>query len=630
MSWTGQTGRTRFFAHDPSIANFAVQPGTVKRISQFALPYWPLLALFLVIVALDSLIVIANPLLYRDIINNGMLKGDIEIIYRLAALVCLLGLVDGALGLFQSFLSAKIGARIAVSLRTKLFEHVLRMPVAFFSHSQTGALIGRFNNEAGAAQNAITDVLATVVGNLIVVGSLISVMFVLSWHVALIALLVFPVFIFVARLCSGKLQQITQTNFQFIGLMNNIITERFSVSGALLTKLYGRPSEDTQVFQARAEDIARSDIERTIYGRLVFVMMSLTAVFATAATYGMGGALVVKHSLDVGTVVALASYLTRLYVPFAGLSNIQVTILTALVSFQRTFEVFDLKPAIEESPEAVNIPAGPPRISVERLCFAYPKGVDVTLASLQSQEAATSGTPKDVLEDLNFIAEPGQITALVGPSGGGKTTLAQLICRLYDPQKGSIAINGVDLRNVTFDSLRRRIGFVTQDAHLFHDTIRANLLYAKPDATNDELTEVLRSAQILPLICSLPDGLNTIVGERGYRFSGGERQRLAIARLLLRNPDIVILDEATAHLDSESEGAIQRTFEIALRGRTAIVIAHRLSTILRADQILVLNSGRIVERGRHSELIKKEGLYAVLYQRQFAQEGAVLDAALVN
>lgn len=630
MSWTGQTGRTRFFAHDQSVASFTVQSGTVKRILQFALPYWPLLALFLIVVALDSLIVIANPLFYRDIINKGMLKGNIGVIYRLAAFVCLLGLVDGALGLFQSFLSAKIGARIAVSLRTKLFEHVLRMPVAFFSHTQTGALIGRFNNEAGAAQNAITDVLATVVGNLIVVCSLVSVMFVLSWRVALIALLVLPVFIFVARLCSGKLQQITQTNFHFIGLMNNIITERFSVSGALLTKLYGRPSDDTQAFRTRAEDIARSDIERTIYGRLVFVMMSLTAVFATAATYGMGGALVVKHSLDVGTVVALASYLTRLYVPFAGLSNIQVTVLTALVSFQRTFEVFDLKPVIEESPYAIDIPQGPARISVEGLCFAYPKGADVTLASLQSQEGATSSAQKAVLEDLDFIAEPGQITALVGPSGAGKTTLAQLICRLYDPLKGFIAINGVNLRNATFDSLRTRIGFVTQDAHLFHDTIRANLLYAKPNATDEELIEVLRLAQILPLIDSLHDKLDTIVGERGYRFSGGERQRLAIARLLLRNPDIVILDEATAHLDSESEGAIQRTFEIALRGRTAIIIAHRLSTILRADQILVLNGGRIVERGRHSELIKKEGLYAVLYQRQFAQESAVLDAALVN
>ncbi len=630
MSWTGLTGRTQVFAHDPSATKSPVQSGTARRVLRFALPYWRLLALFLVVVALDSSIVIANPLFYREIINNGILKGNIALIYRLASLVCMLGVIDGALGLVQSYLSAKIGARIAVSLRTGLFEHILSMPMAFFSHTQTGALISRLNNEAGAAQNAITDVLAMAVGNLIVVGSLFSVMFVLSWPVAVIALFVLPVFIVVARLCSGKLQRITQMNYQFSGLMNNAMTERFSVSGAMLTKLYGRPQDDIRMFRDRAENIARTDIQRTIYGRLVFVVLSLTAVFATAATYGMGGVLVVKHRLDIGTVIALVSYLTRLYVPFAGLSNIQITIMTALVSFQRVFEILDLKPTIEQSPNAVEIPAGPARISMDGVGFAYPTNSEVTLASLQSHELVAGGAAKDVLEEITFVAEPGQITALVGLSGSGKTTLAQLIGRLYDPQRGVISINGVDLREATFDSLRARIGFISQDAHLFHDTIRANLLYARPEAGEDELTEALRSAQILPLIESLPEGLDTIAGERGYRFSGGERQRLAIARLLLRNPDIVILDEATAHLDSESEAAIQRTFEVALRGRTAIVIAHRLSTIRRAHQILVLNSGRIVERGRHSELIKMGGLYAGLCQHQFVQDDSVQDAVLVG
>ena len=629
MSYTGHIGRQRMFEHNSLLDKQIIKPGTTMRFIRFALSYWRLLAIFLLVVVLDSSIVMANPLIYRYIINDGILKGNIALIVRLASLACLLGVIDGALGMLQSFLSAKIGATIVVSLRTRLFDHILRMPVAFFSNTQTGALIGRLSSEAAAAQNAFTDILSNVIGNLIVVGSLFSVMFVLSWQVALLALIVLPIFIVVARMFGGKLQQITQTGYHLNALMNNLMAERFSVSGALLAKLFGRPQDEVRLFEEKAESVAGIDVKRTMYGRLVFVIMSMTAVFATALTYGVGGTLAAQNKLDLGTVVALLSYLARLYMPFAGLSNIQVLFMTALVSFQRVFEIFDLEPGIVESPSAIPIPEGPAAIVFDQVSFRYPLSSDVGLASLQSHDLIRIEQNKNVLEEISFVAEAGKITAIVGPSGSGKTTITQLIARLYDPHKGTVAINGIDVRSATFGSIRHRVAFVTQDAHLFHDTIRANLLYAKPDATPEQLTEALRSAQILSLIASLPEGLDTIAGERGYRFSGGERQRLAIARVLLRDPEVVILDEATAHLDSESEAAIQRTFEVALQGRTSVVVAHRLSTILRAHHILVLNEGRIVERGMHNELIRGGGLYAALYKRQFDEAGSVLGAELV-
>jgi ATP-binding cassette, subfamily B, bacterial len=398
------------------------------------------------------------------------------------------------------------------------------------------------------------------------------------------------------------------------------MVERFNVAGAQLAKLFGRPRDESAAFEAKAARVSDIGVTTAVYGRLFFTALMLMAYFATALAYGWGGVLAVRHTLDVGTVVALAAYLVRLYGPLAGLSNIQVSVMTALVSFDRVFEVLDLQPTIQEKPNAVALPKGPARVSFDQVSFRYPTAAEVSLASLEAIAVPDRSPQKTVLRDITFVAEPGQLVALVGPSGAGKTTITQLVPRFYDVQGGSLSIDGIDVRDAKIESLQQRIGTVTQDAHLFHDTIRQNLLYAKPDASDAELKEALRAAQILPLIESLPKGLETVVGERGYRFSGGEKQRLAIARLLLKAPDIVILDEATAHLDSESEAAIQRAFEIALRGRTSLVIAHRLSTILEADQILVVQDGRIIQRGTHAELLEHGGLYADLYRRQFAAE----------
>jgi ATP-binding cassette subfamily B protein len=588
---------------------------------RFAVPYYKLLALFLVVVILDAAIGVANPLIYRSIINEGILKFNAALIIRLAILVGILGIFDAAFGLAQSYLSAQIGARIVLSLRTKLFEHIQRMPLAFFTRARTGALVSRLNTDVTGAQSAFTDILSNVIGNAVSVALVLGAMFMLSWQITLAALILLPLFLFPARIWGRKLQQITRETYDLSAAMNNVMVERFNVAGAQLAKLFGRPQDEVRAFEAKAARVSEIGVKRAIYGRLFFTALLLMAFFATALAYGWGGVLAVKHELDVGTVVAFVSYLNRLYGPLAGLSNIQVSIMTALVSFERVFEVLDLPPMIEEKAGAITIPDGPARISFDHVSFRYPTGAEIFLASLESIAEPDKKPGKTVLHDIAFAAEPGHLVALVGPSGAGKTTITHLVGRLYDVQTGSVAINGVDVRDARLDALHQRIGIVTQDAHLFHDTIRANLLYAKPDATDTELNEALRAAQILPLVASLPDGLDTLVGERGYRFSGGEKQRLAIARLLLKAPDIVILDEATAHLDSESEAAIQRAFEIALRGRTSIVIAHRLSTILNADLILVVQQGRIVERGTHAELLEQSGLYAELYRLQFAHTG---------
>ncbi|HTX14586.1 MAG TPA: ABC transporter ATP-binding protein [Candidatus Baltobacteraceae bacterium] len=611
----------RSFGQDASVVKQTVRPGTAKRMLRFALPYSWLLALFLAVVIVDAVVGIVNPLIFRDIINNGILKGNAPLIVRLAVLVGILGIFDAALGVAQSFLSATVGARIVLSLRTKLFEHIQQMPLAFFTRAQTGALVSRLNTDVSGARTAFTDILSNVVGNIITVVLVLAAMFVLCWQITFGALILLPLFIFPARLWGRKLQEITRESYNLTAAMNSLMVERFNVAGAQLAKLFGRRQDESKTFEAKASRVSDIVVKQTIYGRLFFTALMLMAIFATALAYGWGGVLAVRHKLDVGTVVAFVSYLARLYGPLTGLSNIQVSVMTALVSFERVFEVLDLPPMIQEKPQTIAIPEGPARISFDHVSFRYPMASEVSLASLESIATPDKTPEKTVLYDISFSAEPGQLVALVGPSGAGKTTITQLVPRLYDVQNGSVAINGVDVRDTRLDELHRRIGTVTQDAHLFHDTIRANLLYAKPDATDAELTDALRAAQILPLIESLPKGLETLVGERGYRFSGGEKQRLAIARLLLKAPDIVILDEATAHLDSESEAAIQRAFEIALRGRTSIVIAHRLSTILKADQILVVQEGRIVERGTHPELLERLGLYADLHRRQFAQVG---------
>jgi ATP-binding cassette, subfamily B, bacterial len=618
MGMAGMVASMRSLGQDASVLKQTVKPGTAKRMLRFAIPYTGLLAFFLLVVIVDAGVGVANPLIYRAIINDGILKGNAALIVRLAVLVGVLGLFDGALGLAQAYLAATVGARVVLDLRAKLFEHIQQMPLAFFTRVQTGALVSRLNTDVGGAQTAFTDILSNVVGNSATVIMVLGAMFVLSWRITLAALILLPLFILPARYWGRKLQAITRESFNLASAMNSLMVERFNVAGALLAKLFGRPQDDRRDFEAKASRVSDISVKRTIYGRLFFTALMLTALLATAFAYGWGGVLAVQHKLDVGTVVALVSYLARLYGPLMGISNIQVSLMTALVSFDRVFEVLDLPPMIKDHPDAVPIPAGPAQISFDHVSFRYPTPSEVSLASLESIAEPEKTPERSVLSDITFVAEPGQLVALVGPSGAGKTTITHLVARLYDAQQGTVMLNGIDVRRAKLDSLHQRVGAVTQDAHLFHDTIRANLLYAKPQATEEELNEALRAAQILTLIQSLPTGLDTLVGERGYRFSGGEKQRLAIARLLLKSPEIVILDEATAHLDSESEAAIQAAFDVALRGRTSIVIAHRLSTILKADQILVVNEGRIVERGTHATLLERGGLYAELYQRQFA------------
>lgn len=621
----GMISALRSFGQDASVVKQKVKRGTAKRTLVFAAPYKWLLSLFLFVVVLDAGIGIVNPLLYRDIINNGMQKGNAPLIVRLAVLVAIFGILDAGFGLIQSYLSARIGAQIVLSLRTKLFEHIQQMPLAFFTRAQTGALVTRLNNDVSGARTAFTDILSNVVGNIITVILILAAMFVLSWRITLAGLVLIPLFVFPARFWGRKLQAITRESYNLHSTMNSMMVERFNVAGAQLAKLFGRYRDENAAFEAKATRVSDIGVKNAVYGRLFFTALMLMAVIATALAYGWGGVLTVKHKLDIGTVVALSSYLARLYVPLIGLSNIQVSIMTALVSFERVFEILDLPPMIREKSGAVPIPAGPATIFFDHVSFRYPAASEVSLASLEAVATPDTTTEKTVLHDVTFTAAPGQLIALVGPSGAGKTTITQLVPRLYDVREGSISVNGVDVRDATLDSLRQRIGVVTQDAHLFHDTIRANLVYAKPDATDAEITEALRAAQILPLISSLPKGLETLVGERGYRFSGGEKQRLAIARLLLKAPDIVILDEATAHLDSESESAIQKALETALAGRTSVVIAHRLSTIMKADEILVVQDGSIVQQGTHAKLMELGGLYADLYQRQFASVEAPLE-----
>jgi ATP-binding cassette, subfamily B, bacterial len=611
----------RSLMQDASVVKQKVKPGTAKRMMRFAIPYAGLLALFLLVVILDSGISIVNPLIYRQIINNGFLKSDARLIIRYAVLAGVLGLFDGALGLAQSYLSATVGARVVLGLRTKLFEHIQRMPLAFFTRVQTGALVSRLNMDVSGAQGAFTDILSNVVGNSVTLVGLLAAMFALSWQMTLAALILVPLFVFPVRFWGRKLQQIVRESMTLNAAMSSLMTERFNVAGAYVAKIFGRPQDDSNEMAEKAGRVSAIGVRTAIYGRLFGTAIMVVTVVATSFAYGWGGVLTVQHKLDLGTVVAFLSYLSRLYMTMTGLSNVQVTVMTALVSFERVFEVLDLPPMIRDDPKAVPIPGGPARISFDRVSFRYPTPAEVSLASLESIAAPDKTPEKTVLNDVTFAAEPGQLVALVGPSGGGKTTITHLVARLYDVQSGSVAINSIDVRKAKLDSVQQRVGTVMQDSHLFHDTIRANLLYAKPQATEAELTEALRAAHILPLVSSLPKGLDTLVGGRGYRFSGGEKQRLAIARLLLKAPEIVILDEATAHLDSESEAAIQEAFEIALRGRTSIVIAHRLSTILKADQILVVNEGRIVERGTHAELLERDGLYAELYRRQFAAAG---------
>jgi ATP-binding cassette subfamily B protein len=611
-----------------------LKPGTVRRIIGYARPYKLYLTLFLFATILDSLITVVNPLLLGAIIDKGIIPRDEAVVLWLAGAVAAVALFDAFLGFTIRWYSARIGEGLIYDLRTQVFSHVQQQPIAFFTRAQTGSLVSRLNSDVIGAQQAITSTMSSVVSNILTTIVILVTMFSVSWQISLIALVLIPLFIFPAKRVGRRLQRLTRESMQLDAAMGSTMTERFNVAGAMLVKLFGRPREESEVFAERAGRVRDIGVSQAMYGQVFFISLTLMAAFATAVVYGLGGTLVVRGVLQLGYLVTLSALLARIYGPITGLSNVQINVMTALVSFDRVFEILDLKPLIAERPDAAVLPAqvpGPggarvaPEIEFDDVSFRYPSASEVSLASLESialpapeRPASTTG----VLHQVSFRAPSGQLTALVGPSGAGKTTITALAARLYDPNEGTVQIAGYDIRDVTLESLHDVVGVVTQDSHLFHDTIRANLLYARPSATELELIEACEAAQIWDLISQLPDGLDTVVGDRGYRLSGGEKQRVALARLLLKAPSVVVLDEATAHLDSESEVAVQRALKSALTGRTSLVIAHRLSTIREADQILVVDEGRIIERGTHAELLAAGGLYADLYHTQFADQAA--------
>jgi ATP-binding cassette subfamily B protein len=630
----------RSFTRDPTVTRQRLKPGTVRRVAGYARPYRRELSIFMVATALDAVVTVAVPLLLGRIVNAIELK-QTEVVLGIAVGVAGLALLDAALGLGQRWYSARVGEGLIYDLRTSVFQHVQRQPVAFFTRAQTGSLVSRLNSDVIGAQQAITSTLSGVVSNALSLILVLAAMLYLSWVVTVAALVLLPVFILPARALGRRMQRLTRESMQLDAAMGSTMTERFNVAGAMLVKLFGRPAEEAETFSARAARVRDIGVVTAMYGRVFFTALVLLASVATALVYGLGGSLVIQGTISLGALVALASLLSRMYGPITALSNVQVDVMTALVSFDRVFEILDLKPLIEDKPGAVPLPgrghdivsaaedsngaaAGPaPDIEFDHVSFRYPQASEVSLASLESIALPVpehAGPNSEVLRDVSFRAPSGQLTALVGPSGAGKTTITHLVSRLYDPLAGAVRIGGYDLRDVTQDSLHEVVGVVTQDAHLFHDTIRANLRYARPGATDAELERACRAAQIWDLIESLPDGLDTVVGDRGYRLSGGEKQRIALARLLLKAPAVVVLDEATAHLDSESEAAVQRALATALAGRTSLVIAHRLSTIREADQILVISDGQVAERGQHEDLLAAGGQYAELYRTQFARQ----------
>ncbi|MFB4310021.1 ABC transporter ATP-binding protein [Actinomadura sp. GTD37] len=622
------------FRKDSSVTQQKLKPGTVGRIAGYARPYVRELVVFLALNSLAAVIVVANPLLLKSIIDSGIVPGRQDVVIWLAVAVAGLALVEAVLGLAQRWYSARIGEGLIYDLRSQVFAHVQRQPVAFFMRAQTGSLVSRLNNDVIGAQRALTTTLSSVVSNVISLILVLVTMLILSWQVTLIALLLLPIFVLPAKWVGKRLQRISREQMVLDAEMGSLMTERFNVAGAMLAKLYGRPAEEEENFSRRAARVRDIGIVAAMYGRVFFTALTLVAALATAMVYGVGGFLVVGDTLQLGTLVALATLMTRMYGPLTALSNVHVDVMTALVSFDRVFEVLDLKPLIRDREDAralgaTRAPAGnggkpsltkAPSIQFDHVRFAYPAADEVSLASLESIARTDTSPSREVLHDVDFRAEPGQLVALVGPSGAGKSTVTHLVSRLYDVSAGAVRVGGADVRDVTLDSLRAEIGVVSQDAHLFHDSIRENMRYARPDATDEDIFAAVEAAHIGDLVADMPDGLDTVVGDRGYRLSGGEKQRLAIARLLLKAPSVVVLDEATAHLDSESEAAVQRALRTALAGRTSLVIAHRLSTIREADQILVIESGRVAERGRHEELLLAGGLYAELYRTQFSHQ----------
>ena len=625
MSHTGMGAAWRHIRSDRSVVNNRIDRGTVRRVLGFARPHRKLISFFLTLTVIDAGLVVVTPLLVQRIIDDGILQKDTGLITLLALGMAATAVVGAVLAVGAGYLSSRIGEGLIYDLRTRVFGHVQRQSLAFFTRTQTGALVSRLNNDVIGAQRAFTSTLSSTVSSAISVVVVGIAMLALSWQVTLLCLALFPILFLTSRWVSGRLAGLTREQMDGNADMGNVMTERFNVGGAMLLKLFGRRGEEDALFSTKAARVRDLGVRISLITRVFGASMLLVPALATALVYGVGGHLAVSGSLTPGTLIALATLLLRLLGPLQGLSNVRIDVMTALVSFERVFEVLDLPSMIKEKPDAVALPSTAAKLEFANVAFTYPRAEEISLASLETVARTESRETGPVLKDISFTADPGQMIALVGPSGAGKTTVTHLVARLYDAESGTVRVGGQDVRDLTLQSLEDAVGYVTQDAHMFHDTIRVNLLYARPGATDPEIWRSLADAQIAPLVRALPDGLDTVVGDRGYRLSGGERQRLAIARLLLKAPAIVVLDEATAHLDSESEAAVQRALDAALAGRTSLVIAHRLSTVRNADRILVLDDGRITQSGTHAELLAEGGLYADLYRTQFIQDVPVVE-----
>lgn len=601
---------------DPSVKNQKLKPGTIRRIGTFAKPYkWPII-FFLVTVVVDAVLVIATPLLLRQLVDKGVMLRNGTLVTRMAIFVGVLAVADSLMSFVGRWYSSRIGEGLIYDLRSLVYSHVQKQSIAFFTRAQTGALISRINSDVIGAQQAFTSTLSGVVSNVVSLVLVLIAMLLLSWQITVVSLVLLPLFLLPTKWVGRKLQGLTRQSFQLNAEMSSTMTERFNVSGAMLVALYGEPKREHEYFAARARRVADIGISIALLNRLFFIALTSVAAVATAFAYGIGGHLVISGAVTIGTLLAITALLSRLYGPLTALSNVRVDVMTALVSFERVFEVLDLTPMVQNRLDARILDEATPGVEFRHVGFSYPSAHEISLASLESASKPETIPSGEVLKDISFIAKAGTMTALVGPSGAGKTTISALIPRLYDVTSGAVLVGDIDIRDLTLESLRHSIGVVMQDAHLFHETIGENLRYAKPDATYEEMQRACEAARIWPLVDSLPNKFDTMVGERGHRLSGGEKQRIAIARLLLKSPSVVILDEATAHLDSENESLVHEALRTALQGRTSIVIAHRLSTVMEADQILVLDKGSIVERGSHEELVSAGGLYAELYARQ--------------
>ncbi len=609
----------RHLRSDRSVVDSKIEGRTVRRVLGFAGPHRRLIEAFLAVTVVDAALVVAPPLLLKLIIDDGVSNGDTSLVVWLAVLVAVVAIIDAAFGLITGWLSSRIGEGLIYDLRTQVFAHVQRQSLAFFTRTQTGALVSRLNNDVIGAQRAFTSTLQGTVSNIIAAVVVGATMMFLSWQVTVLCVALFPILLLASRLVGARLATLSRQQMDGNADLGNAMTERFNVGGAMLLKLFGRREAEDVSYAQKAAVVRDLGIRISLLTRIFFAAMTLVPSLATALVYGIGGWLAIRGDLSVGTIVALGVLLTRLLGPLQGLSNVRIDVMTALVSFDRVFEVLDLPSLIEEKPDAVVLPTSASKLEFDHVAFTYPRADQISLASLETVARTESRDSGRVLHDVSFTAQPGQMVALVGPSGAGKTTVTHLVARLYDAESGTVRVGEHDVRDVTLQSLEDVVGYVTQDAHMFHDTIRANLLYARPGAVDADVWAALEAAQIAGLVRSLPDGLDTVVGDRGYRLSGGERQRLAIARLLLKAPSIVVLDEATAHLDSESEAAVQQALDAALEGRTSLVIAHRLSTVRNADLILVLDGGRVVQHGTHAELLAAGGLYATLHATQFRE-----------